>query len=264
MAGPMRFFLLRGLYRESAHWGSFLSKLQNSELTESVVAMDLPGTGANRDHRPDFTLDDALEFLARRYHRDLNYPGPRCFIGISLGGMIGYQWLKQDSSAFNHAVIINASFSDLSRFYDRLTPFAMGKLLRILFAFSNDSKREHLIHSMVSNNPADENVINRWVKILHDRPIALKTVLYQLAIANQCSGGGLPPVTPGLILCSAGDRMVDASCSQALASVAEWPISINETAGHELTLDDPDWVIGEIEQWLGKYGMMQSPRRAMG
>ena len=50
-----------------------------------------------------------------------------------------------------------------------------------------------------------------------------------------------PPV-PLLLLAGAGDRLVDPACSRRLARTWQVPLLEHAQAGHDLPLDDPDWV----------------------
>ena len=59
----------------------------------------------------------------------------------------------------------------------------------------------------------------------------------------------LPPV-PVLVLGSAKDRLVDPNCSIQLARQANLPLKMHPDAGHDLPLDDPQWVVKSIKEWL--------------
>jgi pimeloyl-ACP methyl ester carboxylesterase len=54
---------------------------------------------------------------------------------------------------------------------------------------------------------------------------------------------------PTLILASHGDRLVDPDCSWNLARRLGANLVMHRTAGHDLTLDDPNWVANQIRQW---------------
>ena len=49
-----------------------------------------------------------------------------------------------------------------------------------------------------------------------------------------------------LFIASLKDRFVNHSCSAALAQHYNQPVSLHLFAGHDLPLDDPDWLIHEI------------------
>jgi hypothetical protein len=45
-----------------------------------------------------------------------------------------------------------------------------------------------------------------------------------------------------MLLGSSSDRLVSHQCSLVLSKHAEWPLISHSTAGHDLTLDEPEWV----------------------
>ena len=55
-----------------------------------------------------------------------------------------------------------------------------------------------------------------------------------------------------LLLQSLGDHLVNPVCSTRIAGHWRWPLVSHPTAGHDLTLDDGEWVIAQIRAWLEK------------
>jgi hypothetical protein len=52
------------------------------------------------------------------------------------------------------------------------------------------------------------------------------------------------------VLASRADRLVDGSCSRALAyRVPGARLAEHDSAGHDLPLDDPEWVVAQIRGW---------------
>ena len=45
------------------------------------------------------------------------------------------------------------------------------------------------------------------------------------------------------------DQLVDVHCSQTLADKCQVHLRIHEKAGHDLPLDDAQWVITAIQEW---------------
>jgi hypothetical protein len=45
-----------------------------------------------------------------------------------------------------------------------------------------------------------------------------------------------------LVVASASDRLVDPACSVLLARRWKVPLRVHPSAGHELALDDPEWL----------------------
>ena len=83
--------LLRGLTRESAHWGDFPARLQRALLVQQPGArlelLDLPGNGdKHRQSSPthvDAMMENCRAELARR-----GPPPPYQVLAMSLGGMV--------------------------------------------------------------------------------------------------------------------------------------------------------------------------------
>jgi hypothetical protein len=47
----------------------------------------------------------------------------------------------------------------------------------------------------------------------------------------------------------AGDRLAHPTCSGRLAEALAAPLVVHPTAGHELPLDDPDWLLAQLHDF---------------
>ncbi|MBL8992535.1 MAG: hypothetical protein JNM63_04295 [Spirochaetia bacterium] len=54
---------------------------------------------------------------------------------------------------------------------------------------------------------------------------------------------------PTLLVKSAHDRLINSKCSERLSKSLGFPIAVHPTAGHDLALDDPEWLIEKILAW---------------
>lgn len=52
-----------------------------------------------------------------------------------------------------------------------------------------------------------------------------------------------------LLIASEQDRLVNVACSKTLASRWQIPLSLHPDAGHDLPLDDPDWLYEQIHHF---------------
>jgi len=147
-------------------------------------------------------------------------------------------------------VLINTSLRGMSPLYQRLSLGAWPLIARIA-ATADVAKRERLIFELTSSlqDPSPKLIENR-VAIHQRHPVQLKNVLSQLWAAARYHPPLGKPLIPLLLLNSKGDRMVDPACTQAMAK--RWNIEpiIHPWAGHDLPLDDPDWVIAAVLDWL--------------
>jgi len=96
-------------------------------------------------------------------------------------------------------------------------------------------------------------VLPAWTAWGRECPVSRGNTLRQLLAAARFSAVKKPAV-PLLILAGAGDRMVHPSCSQRLARAWGADFALHPSAGHDLTLDDGDWVAREVKAWLAHAG----------
>ena len=64
------------------------------------------------------------------------------------------------------------------------------------------------------------------------------------AAADSAAGAAL------LVLASAADALVDPRCSQRVAQAWGCVLRTHPSAGHDLPLDDGEWVVREVSAWL--------------
>jgi pimeloyl-ACP methyl ester carboxylesterase len=237
--------LIRGLAHESGHWGEFPRTLENA-LGARVCPVDLPGTGEFRDVIGPASLNAIAAFVRHQIHA-LTRP-PYHVLAISFGGMVALELMRAHPDEIAGAVLMNTSVARLSRVYNRLRWQAWAPFLRA-FTLPTPRERERVIADLVINDPDQRaRALNDWIRLATERPVSYRTVLNQLWAATR-AGPLKPNVGRGLILSGLGDRLVDPSCSTALAGASGWPIKRHPWAGHDLAWDDAAWVIGRIRDW---------------
>jgi pimeloyl-ACP methyl ester carboxylesterase len=129
--------------------------------------------------------------------------------------------------------------------FDRLMPSALKTLIKVPALKGRD--KEALILRLVSNhNQVFDKTLDLWEKIQKERPVSLTNTIKQIIAAAFFRIGDFRPKLPILILASIHDRMVSVECSRAIAKVWQVPIIEHPTAGHDLSADDPVWVVKEI------------------
>jgi pimeloyl-ACP methyl ester carboxylesterase len=93
-----------------------------------------------------------------------------------------------------------------------------------------------------------QGALPTWAALARERPVRPANALRQLAAAARYSASPMRPATPTLVLTSARDRLVDSSCSRKLAQAWQAGLAVHPSAGHDLPLDDPDWLITEVKR----------------
>lgn len=241
--------LLRGLAREARHWGSFPAQLQRRlPGADTVVTLDLPGNGSRWRETSPVQVADLVQ-AARREIAGYPHRPPYVLVALSLGGMVALHWAALEHRHVRACVLINSSVGGLSPFWDRLQPGSYRELLGLLLPGRTPRAREERILRLTTNLASAQAIASQWAAFAEACPVARANVLRQLWAAARFRGGGLPPPVPTLLLAGAGDRLVSPRCSRAMAAAWGVPLREHPRAGHDLPLDDPDWVIRQVTSW---------------
>lgn len=242
--------LLRGLTREAGHWGGFTQYLAGQlNADDKVIALDLPGNGALHAGVSPASVP-AMAAAGRQGLAARGLRPPYVLVAMSLGGMVAMQWAYEFADEVAGCVLINTSLRGHSPFWKRLRPHNYARLCRLLLPGLSAFEREREVLAMTSSDPQRHaGMPERWAAIAQQRPVSRGNVLTQLAAAALFSPPPSRPQVPMLLLASAGDGLVSPSCSQRLASCWSVPVRLHPDAGHDLPLDDPDWVVQQIVGW---------------
>jgi pimeloyl-[acyl-carrier protein] methyl ester esterase len=246
------FILLRGLTRESAHWGDFVPQLKAAFPNAKLAQLDLPGAGPYFREASPNTTRGILEKVRAQAIEQGALAEPATLIAVSLGGMIAWEWLLNYPEDIGRAVLINISLGGLSPFYRRLRWQCYGKL----FAASgnrNIEEREPALLKLLSNREENyRQTAAEWIAIQKARPINPKNAFRQLYAAATYQPEDIKPKPPILLLNSLGDKLVSPHCSTVIAQKWHLELHTHPWGGHDLTLDDGEWVVAEIADWIKK------------
>lgn len=246
-----RWLLLRGLARDSRHWGVFPEQFRAADPGAEILAPDLPGNGVrNRETSPDSI--EAMVEDCRQGLRERGAAGPLRLLALSLGAMVALEWARRYPQEIDRCVLINTSLGGASAFYQRLRPRQYPRLLRLAFGTSPEAI-EATILAMTSAR-RDPELVATWADYRRRRPLATANVLRQLRAAMRCRAPIAAPPAPVLLLASTQDQFVDVACSRALARRYGWPLVEHASAGHDLPLDDGAWVSAQVGRWLSAAG----------
>lgn len=245
--------LLRGLARESSHWGDFTQQLQDAFPNANISVIDLPGTGQYHLENSPNNIKSITQITREHAYEKGLIEQPLTILAVSLGGMVAWEWMRSFPNDINGACIINTSFSNLSPFYQRLRWQCYPQFLALLTQ-KNLKSREKSILQLVSNNREhDEPISHVWADIQNQRPISLKNSFKQIVAAATYTPDHHKPFQPVLLLNSLQDRLVSAHCSASIQQHYQLPLRQHPWAGHDLTLDDPAWVNEQLKKWIERY-----------
>lgn len=249
MPQPNRWIFLRGLTREAVHWGSFVPAFLTAMPDAEVLMLDLPGNG--RWHaRPSPLSVEAMVAECRAELERRGSAGPHHLLAMSLGAMVATEWARTAPAEVQGCVLINTSFGTFSPFYRRLRPRNYVALLREVLMAPTPLAAESAVLRLTSNRAHERAaVVADWVAARAQRPVSSSNALRQLVAAARYRAPRTCPVDRMLLLASTQDGLVSSQCSQAIASAWGCPLALHPWAGHDLPLDDPAWVAGQVADW---------------
>jgi pimeloyl-ACP methyl ester carboxylesterase len=250
--GPL-WVLLRGLSRESAHWGVFpehlLRELRAFQPDARLLLLDLPGTGALR-RQASPTQVSAIVDACRAELQRRGVSGPVSLIGMSLGAAVLSDWANRHPAEVDAGVLINPSLRPFSAVFRRPRPLNYLGLLLLSLSRFGARMREEQVLSLTTRLTPPQSVLDRWVELQRQRPLGVRNTARQLLASMRYRASRTRPAAPMLLLCSKGDSLVDWRCSQAISRAWGAPLRLHTRAGHDLPLDDPQWVASAVAEWL--------------
>jgi len=241
---------LRGLTRESRHWGDFGGMFQQTFPDATVVTLDLAGNGLLNHQTSPRCVKVLMADCRRQLAQRLIKP-PYHVLAMSLGAMVSVAWAQAYPHEMAAQVLINTSMRPYNPFYQRLRAGSYGSLIRLAWCGTSALQCEHTILKITSNR-RDESVLPTWLALRRANPVSTHNALNQLiAAARFCAQTG-PLAVPTLLLASELDQLVSVNCSRTLARAWQCALQLHTSAGHDLPLDDGPWVLEQIAQWLSR------------
>ena len=249
-APVMSWIFLRGLTRETTHWGRFPDEFRQALPTAHVISLDLPGNGQLHEIKSLSSVVSVVDFCRRELACRGVQP-PYHLLAMSLGAMVATEWSYRFPKEIAGCVLINTSFQVFSPFYRRLRPGNYLALLRIALVSRLPDDIEAALLKLTSNRiGGQQGTLAAWTDTRLRRPVSAGNALRQLMSAVRYQARLEAPGVPLLILCSQRDRLVHVECSLAIAAHWKCPLAVHASAGHDLPLDDADWVIEQVRHWL--------------
>lgn len=247
----MNWLLLRGLARERRHWHDFPLRLARQLGPDRVHSIDLAGAGTEHERIPRPSVAWLARDVAQRQPELARSDAERwSLIGLSLGGMVTLELCWLLPQRIQQAIIINAS-SRISGPGARFRPRALAPFAEILLG-KDTFRRERRLLELTSALPPSEqrSYAERAARIAAEAPTRRAAVLSQLLAAArfwppppECVRARL------LFLASRNDALVSPACSRDLARLYRAGYEEHPSAGHDLPLDDPDWLCERVARF---------------
>ncbi len=181
--------------------------------------------------------------LARQH-----FSPPYRVLAMSLGAMVAVAWAHEYPQEIAANVLINTSMRPFSTIDQRLLPVNYGALLKLIVSGATPEDWERTILRITSNHAVDD-VLPIWLELRRQCPVSRVNALRQLVAAARFRASVAKPAAATLVLASALDHLVSVECSKALVRAWHCTLSLHPSAGHDLPLDDGQWVIAKVLEW---------------
>lgn len=237
--------LLRGLARETGHWGRFLPALTAAMADADVLALDLPGAGARLHDTWPASVGDAMEMVRREAKSRIAPDARAVLFGVSLGGMVVMEWAARYPTELAGVAVGASSAADVSPFWKRMRPKGVAAMAMSALAKDPERRQARVAPLLTNRRDLREEIVRSWAEIERKRPVTRATVAAQLGAAQRWRAPRSLAV-PALFLVGRGDRLVDPECTRQLARRYGAPVAEHADAGHDLTTDATEWVVDEL------------------
>lgn len=239
---------LRGLVRESGHWGALVPQFENTVPHATAHLLDLPGNGRRHTERSPTQIDAMVDACRLQLQAAYVAP-PYALLALSMGGMVAVQWAYRFPHEIERQVLLNTSMRPFSPFYQRLQARNWKTIAGLLLGRASGLQWEQAILRMTTTAP-HLDVLPIWQSLRENHPVSTVNALRQLLAAARFTAPATPPVVPTLLLASTRDGLVSVQCSRAIAQAWSLPLHEHPQGGHDLSLDDPHWVAHQVRRWL--------------
>ncbi len=233
--------LLRGLSREKRQWGGFEAVLAGRGV--AVHRLDLPGVGEAKARPAPALVELMVEDLRDRLRptRAAGAGGAWGLLGVSLGGMVALEWTYRYPQDFKAAVVVNSSAGNLNPPQERLLLQNLPALLRAGRARDPVQRELILLAISTAKHGEDRRTASEWAEYLAEHPLDRRVLIRQLVAGLRFRA---PPAlgVPTLFVGGAKDTFVSPRCSERLAERYGVPLQIHPEAGHDLPVDEPEWL----------------------
>lgn len=242
--------LLRGLSRETGHWGEFLPRLQSRFPSAQISTLDLPGTGQHYRLTSPCRITEIMEFVRQQALEQGLLNQPLTIVSLSLGAMVSWEWMLKHPDEICAAALINTSLASLSPFYQRLRWQSYPDFFKLLLQTDPFRRESAILKCIANRRDQDQEIAAEWANIQAQRPVGMANTFRQITAAARYRPKDIKPKPAILLLTGRCDRFVSPACTDAIHN--KWHIQQQNHpwGGHDLTYDDGAWVADRLQDWV--------------
>ncbi len=242
---------LKGLKQDARHWRGLPDRLAEATGGRALM-VDLPGAGSRSGTAvprsvPGMVAAIRDEVLSQRDPSE----GPWGLLGLSLGGMVVAQWAASHPEDVAGVVIGNSSAGDLSWPWQRLRLDKLPTVVRAALPMDPVAREAAVVGLTTSRQltrGARFRIAREHARWQAEAPFGRGALVGQL-LAGARFRAPASLAVPALVLVGEADRFVHPSCGHALADRLGAQVASHPTAGHDLSLDAPGWLVSTVSEW---------------
>ncbi|MBC7428600.1 MAG: alpha/beta hydrolase [Bacteriovorax sp.] len=235
-----RWIFLRGLTRGNIHWSVFPEIFKKINPDAQMEFLEIPGNGLCSEEKSPVSAGALLDSLRIKSNFVKNKESFH-LCGISLGGMAAMKWAESYPGEVLSVAVINSSLAQFSTFNKRLLPENYETLLRTLFMHGHYQQEESVLKITSNRFEETKKNLEAFAVFSENHKVTKINFLRQLILAKSININSVVK-KPFKVISSQNDRLVDHGCSKQIVLKLGGKEFIHPTAGHDLPLDEPEWL----------------------
>ena len=249
---PTHWIFLRGLARETRHWGDFPQLFQEAFPHTKNYVLELPGVGKKYNESAPLQLESYVDQLRTQWLELKKDTSERWgILSISMGSMLAMTWAARYPHDFQEGVLINSSAGNLSSLKERFSPQAMKMVSKLFFKEDYWEREREILNLTTHKILVTDKLISEYAEYSRQYPIKRKNFMAQIYAASKFKVPLKLPFDP-IILNGRHDALASPKCSDILGKHFNVPVYRDELSGHDLPLDHPKWIIEVLSQKFKK------------
>lgn len=252
---PDHWVLLGGIARESARWGDapahLLQQLRRVQPAADLHLLDLPGTGKLWQERSPARVGELVEQLRQRARK---LPKPIGLVAGSGSAALATEWALRHPEEIGALVLLNPALRPFTTLLRSVRVKLWPTLLALLLGRRSPLALDERLFASTTSRRADvETLDSEWQRLSDAHPVKLRNALRQgLAVWRYRASRRRPLGAKGRVLLLAGrkDEWFDWRVSQDISRAWGAALRLHPQGGHDLLLDDPDWVARSVAEWV--------------
>ncbi|WP_374433847.1 alpha/beta fold hydrolase [Inhella sp.] len=253
---PRNWVLLGGVGRECARWPEapqvLLQQLRRLEPASQLRLLDLPGTGRRWQERSPSHAGELVDGLRERVQ---NLEGPIGLVTSSVGAALATEWARRHPQDLAALVLVSPVLRPFTPLLRAVRPSLWPTLAALLMGRRSPWALDERLFASTTNLRADViGLDSEWRRLRDEHPVKLRNVWAQGLAVWRYEASRRRPHGRVLLLAGRADQWFDWRISQAISRAWGAALRVHPEAGHDLLLDDPDWVARSLAEWLQPVG----------